>query len=273
MTEETTIVEETIAQEEPQVEETQANDEPIDNRTPEQKESDRIKAKAAKTRARIEELSADKLAERRRADALERQLEELRREKETSQPSHNKQSSNGQPNADDFPAGRYDPDYLIAIAKYEIQQSIDNLQKSATVKEQRNLVELQQDQARQRYNDYDDATAELLDHPLANDASFNEAILNSDNVAEIAYYLGKNPDELDAIAALSGNPAKMLKYIGRIEARLESQPTLVQPKKAVSNAPKPVSPVGSAKPEPASKDPSNMTQSEYIAWRQGQKRT
>lgn len=260
-------------QETEHVEETQANDEPIDNRTPEQKESDRIKAKAAKTRARIEELSADKLAERRRADALERQLEELRREKETSQPRHNKQSSNGQPNADDFPAGLYDPNYLIALTEYKIQQSIDNLQKSANVSEQRKLIELQQEQARQTHDDYDDVTAELLEHPLANDPVFNEAILSADNVASVAYYLGKNPDELENLAAIRNNPSKMLKAIGRIEAKLESQPTLAQQKKAVSNAPKPVSPVGSAKPEPSIKDPSNMTQSEYIAWRQGQKRT
>ena len=263
MSEEVTdYIEET--QEPEQIEETQ---EPEQEQPKEETEQEKYSKRVQK---RIDKLEWEKNEERRRAYALEQELEQLRSGK---QQQKQPESHQGQPSPDDFPAGRYDPDYLVALTEYKIQQSIDNLQKSANVSEQRKLIELQQEQARQTHDDYDDVTAELLEHPLANDPVFNEAILSADNVASVAYYLGKNPDELENLAAIRNNPSKMLKAIGRIEAKLESQPTLAQQKKAVSNAPKPVSPVGSAKPEPSIKDPSNMTQSEYIAWRQGQKRT
>jgi len=267
MSEETTIVEETIANEE-QIEETQDMEDsaPIDNRTPEQKEVDRIKRKAEKTRARIEELSADKLSERRRNQALEAKIAELENKLNTDAPKKSNYIDSNAPKADDFPAGKYDPDYLIALTKHEIQQSIDNLQKSANVGEQRKLVEAQQQQARQTYDDYDDVTADLLDHPLANDPIFNDAILASDNVAEVAYYLGKNEDQLDILMSLRNNPAKMLKQIGRIESLLESQKPLEPAKKQVSNAPRPVSPVGSARHETTRKKPEDMTTREYAEY-------
>lgn len=260
MTEETTIVEETIAPEElEQVEETQ---EEQSEQTQEEIEKEKYSKRVQK---RIDKLEWEKGEEKRRAYALEQELEQLRNVQ------HQKpQAQQGAPRADDFPAGKYDPDYLLALTEYKIQESIDKLQKSANVSEQRKLVDAQQQQARQAYNDYDDVTADLLDHPLANDPVFNDAILASDNVAEVAYYLGKNPDALDIIATMRNNPAKMLKYIGRIEAMLDNQKPLEQTKKAVSNAPRPIAPVGSAKPESATKDPNKMTQSEYVAWRRGQ---
>jgi len=261
MSEVETIVEETIAQEE----QLEGRQEP-EQESEQQEESEKEKY-SKRVQKRIDKLEWEKNEERRRAYALEQEIAQLKA------PQQKPQQNTGEPKADDFPAGRYDPDYLLALTEYKIQQSIDNLQKYANVSEQRKLVDLQQQQARQTHDDYDDVTSELLDHPLANDPVFNDAILASDNVAEVAYYLGKNPDQLDHIATLQGNPAKMLKYIGRIEAMLENQKSLDKPKPVTSNAPRPIAPVGSAKPEPATQDPNDMPIDAYIAMRKAQKRT
>jgi hypothetical protein len=236
---------------------------------PEQKQEEETEKEkySKRVQKRIDKLEWEKNEERRRAYALEQELEQLRTGSQ-KQP----EKAQGMPSPDDFPAGKYDPDYILALTEYKIQQSIDNLQKSANVKEQRSLVESQQEQARQRYTDYDEVTQDLLDHPLANDPVFNEAILSADNVAEVAYYLGQNQDQLDNLAALRSSPAKMLKYIGRIEAMLETRNTTLEPaKKPVSNAPKPITPVSGAKSTAVTKDPSEMSMDEYTRWREGKK--
>jgi hypothetical protein len=125
-------------------------------------------------------------------------------------------------------------------------------------------------QAASTYADFDDVTQDYFDHPLASVKEFDSLIMDSDNPIEMAYYFGKNPDEMDKIGGMT--PAQAARYMGRLESQIEKKPQSLEPtKKMVSNAPKPVSPVGSAKPEPAVKDPNTMTQAEYIAWRQGKK--
>lgn len=64
-----------------------------------------------------------------------------------------------------------------------------------------------------------------------------EFITESDLGAEVAYYLGKNPDKAAEIADLS--PIKAARELARIEAELAARP-----KAKPSNAPEPINPVG-----------------------------
>ena len=88
-----------------------------------------------------------------------------------------------------------------------------------------------------------------------------DTIMESDDSAGIAYWLGKNRDESARIAKLPAMSAA--REIGRIEARLSA------PKpKTVSSAPKPVETVG-GKAHATVKDPAKMSYTEYKAWRMG----
>lgn len=85
-----------------------------------------------------------------------------------------------------------------------------------------------------------------------------EAIMDSDYGPEVAYHLGKNPNEAARIANL--NPVSQARELGRLEA-LVSQPRQVKQPAAA-----PVNPVG-ARAAATQKDPSKMTMAEYAAWR------
>lgn len=81
--------------------------------------------------------------------------------------------------------------------------------------------------------DYDDVvyTAPISD-------AMADLIMESEIGAEVAYYLGKNPDEARQIAEL--DPVKAARALGRIEAKLEKPPAPPTPKPvAVSKAPPP----------------------------------
>lgn len=76
-----------------------------------------------------------------------------------------------------------------------------------------------------------------------------ELIMDSDQPAELAYYLGKNVHEARRIASLD-SPMELARAIGRLEARLSAPKA-----KTVSSAPKPVPTIaGKASGPPSSQD-------------------
>jgi uncharacterized small protein (DUF1192 family) len=253
---EETIVEE-IAPEEIE-NEPQENIEP--EQEPEKKEETEQEKYGKRVQKRIDKLKWEKNEEQRRVYALQQELEQLR-----AQPQQ-KQQKEGAPNPDDFAAGRYDPDYIEALTEYKAKVALDKYQQSVKMREREANVATLQQTAKEQYADYDDATEEFLAHPLASVKEFNDLLMDTDNPVELAYYLGKNPDQLDKISDMT--PAQANRYLGRLEAQIEKKPPSLEPApKPVSNAPKPVAPVGSANPKIAVKDPSEMSMDEYIAYR------
>lgn len=89
-----------------------------------------------------------------------------------------------------------------------------------------------------------------------------EAVAEHPKGAEIAYMLGKDVSEAYRIAALP--PSQQLMAIGEIAAR-----TNVPKPKAVSSAPPPVKTVSGGN---VTTDPSKMSTSDYIKWRNDQQR-
>ena len=90
--------------------------------------------------------------------------------------------------------------------------------------------------------------------------------------AEVAYYLGKNRAECQAIAGMT--PTRAAIAISKIEAGIPAPaapppavdpPAQTEPKRAVSSAPDPISATGSGMV--ITKDPSKMSQKEYEKWR------
>ena len=226
--------------------------------TPAQEEKTEYQKEKERVQKRIDKLTWEKNEEKRRAYALEQEIERLKA------PKQQKQAQAGAPDPNEFEAGKYDPDYIEALTDYKTKLAIDNYQESVKIQQRQEGVAKLQQVAREQYSDYDDVTEEFLAHPLSNIKEFNDLLMDTDNPIELAYYLGKNPDQLDKISEMT--PAQAARYIGRLEAQIEQKPKPLESKKT-SNAPKPVAPVGSAKPTTAVKDPNDMSMAEYAEWR------
>ena len=197
---------------------------------------------------RIDEITREKYEERRerqraqeRADRFEAELQSIRNGTNQQQP---RALANGAPDPDEFAAGRYDPDYLEALTDFKVQQRFDAQREQVSIQERRASLQQAESKARETYSDYDIASEEFLTHPLAKVSAFTNLVLESDNPTDLAYYLGKNPVELDKISDMTASQAA--RYIGRIEALLTEQTSDVAVKKA-SSAPKPISALSGAK--------------------------
>ena len=102
---------------------------------------------------------------------------------------------------------------------------------------------------------------EVFNDELPITPPMTDAILSADNAAEIAYWLGQNPEEAKRISELS--PVKSIYEIGRIAAKL-STPTPAPARAAPK--PAPIKPVGQRSGTDA-KSPDEMSTEEYAAYR------
>ena len=261
-----TITQEEIKEPEPNGEQEQIEEEEKEpEQTEEQKEAARIAAKKAKATKRFEELSARALQAERKQQELEKEIQALKEGKTLP-----KTLDNGAPDPDSFAAGRYDPDYLDALTDYKVQQIFEQKQKDAIVKERMKAISDMEKKSIEAHDDFEDAKNEFLDHDLSKVPQFMELLSDSDNPAELAYFLGKNPDELDKLGEMT--PQQAARYMGRLEARLVN--ISVEPiKKAVTAASKPITPLGSAKSTTAVKKEEDMTMDEYAAWYKERKKS
>ena len=226
---------------------------------------------------RIDAITKEKYEERRerqaaqeRADRLERQLEEMQRASQPAQ-AQARNMDNGAPNPDNYPAGRYDPDYLEALTDYKVNEMFASQQNRLKMAEKQSYIGELQEAARGNYADYDTIEQDFFQHPLTTVPEFRSLLLESENPAELTYYLGKNPEEMDKLGEMT--QAQALRYIGRIEAKIVT-PSLEQPtKKAVSNAPKPIAPLGSAKTSNVITSPEDaQSMQDYVKLREAQRK-
>lgn len=114
--------------------------------------------------------------------------------------------------------------------------------------------------ARQAHPDFD----EVVDSDTPVSAAMQQAILESEQGAEIAYWLGKHPEEAARIAKLP--PIAAIREIGRIEASLNPKAPSPKPKAGITRAPKPVTPVSGGKAGAASDIYDPSLAEDYAAW-------
>jgi len=155
-------------------------------------------------------------------------------------------------------------DYVEAVAEYKLNQKTQATQSQ----------QAQQTQAQAVAQDWVAKVEKVRSVAPDFDAVFNnvasiefapmalEAVAQHPKGAEIAYMLGKDISEAYRIAALS--PSQQLMAIGELAAK-----TNVPKPKAVSSAPPPVKPVSGGN---VTTDPSKMSTSDYIKWRNDQQR-
>lgn len=147
--------------------------------------------------------------------------------------------------------------YVEALAEWKADRKFEEREtkrredeaKSQAMNEQQRLHKAhveREAKVREKYPDYEE---KALNPDLAISDAMAHAIMLSDNGADVAYYLGSHPDEAKRISELP--PLKAAAEIGRIEAKLASEPPTVTP----SKAPAPIKPVGASKAGAASDEP------------------
>lgn len=209
----------------------------------------------SKAQSRRERRKAAMAAIRREADEAK---EKLRQTEEAHKRAREAVDGNIPPKEDDFPD--YNA-YLIALGQHHAMRALDGRAvkdaEQAKAAEEQRIAQLsdqhrkaaldgwmeQVEEAKTRYADFEQVA---MYAPLSDEAC--QLVMDCDNAADVAYYLGQNPDMARRISAMQ--PLEMARELGRIEARLSAP----QPKR-VSDAPAPISPVkakGAARRSPDS---------------------
>lgn len=188
------------------------------------------KAKARADRQKVSRLYKQAAEEKARREFAEKQLEDLRRPPPTA-------IAEGAPDPEKFTDIR---EYTKAVREHERVQAVKDYEHQQALKQstaqQNKLVsawDAQVDSGSEKYEDFDTVVGELK--PTS---PWAIAIMESDNAADVAYFLGKNLKEAQRIIALS--PVSQIREIGKIEAKLLAAPPTPKP---VSKAPAPISPV------------------------------
>lgn len=176
---------------------------------------------------KIDRLYKSAAEHKARADYLEQQLQQLQPQKKDE----------GGPRIEDFD----DIDKFVdAKADYQAKQHLASLSRKAQEDQAReqaqNFVrewEQKRTQAYDKYDDFDEIVGELKP-----DNALSVAIMDSDIADDLAYFLGKNVDEVRRIAQLP--PLRMAKEIAKLEMKLASAKQEV---KTPSQAPEPINPL------------------------------
>ena len=234
----------------------------------------------------LDRLTAEREEQRRRAEAAEQRLDRALTalERSTGEPAEagrravvDENPEPVKPNKQDFPEVSdweralidYSDKRAEWVAKKEVQAARveeQNRNQEAAIRTQHTALQEahlgRMEKARAKYEDFHEV-AESPDQQVS--IPIVAAILHSDNGAELQYYLGKNPQELQRLNALP--PPLQILELGKIEERLTSP----QVKPNVSAAPKPITP---SKPgaSSAEKNPEEMSMEEYASWRHQQER-
>lgn len=181
---------------------------------------------------RLERLNRQRADERAAREAVERERDELRAR---LAPPEDRDA----PKLEDFD---YDPEkFQKATREYARKQASEEFEAArkneGAQHAQNRLASSWEDTVRkgeEKYDDFAEVVGEIkADNPIS------VAVMESDMGADVAYYLAKNPDEIDRLSELS--PVSQVREIGKIEAKLIANAT---PKpKTPSNAPAPITPV------------------------------
>lgn len=185
----------------------------------------------------------EKEAEKRRADAYEQRLAAL--ETAGGSTKQTKATVDGEPNPDSFETY---VDYVKALAKWEYNQGEKAKEEKATKAKQEaehaKVITTYAERAKafaKAHDDFDEVIADVED--ILAPPYVLQGIAESENGPALAYELAKNPTEYARICKLP--PIAAARELGKIEAKLSaSSEEKKSETKTVTNAPKPVAPVG-----------------------------
>ena len=151
--------------------------------------------------------------------------------------------------------------YADALAERKAEEL---LARREAERQRMDLVEAYHDREEDARTKYEDFEQVAYNPKLPITAVMAETIQMSDVGPDLAYYLGSNPREADRISKLT--PYSQAKEIGKLEAKLASEPVL----KKTTSAPPPIAPIsgrGTGAPSFDTTDPrsvKSMSTSEWI---------
>lgn len=137
----------------------------------------------------------------------------------------------------------------------EVEQARQQAEQARMHERQRAYVD-EIPEARARYADFDQVIAVAMRSDVVA-PGIADLVLDSERPHDLAYHLGKNPEQARAISRM--NPVQAARELGRIEAQISL------PRAQPTTAPDPIRPVRGA--ASATPNPENMTADEYAAWR------
>ncbi|ABV74299.1 hypothetical protein BA3_0014 [Thalassomonas phage BA3] len=213
---------------------------------------------------RIDQVVREREDERRKNEALQRELDELKKGKQQKPEGETKE-----PVESDFET--YD-EYLDALDKFD-KQSSDQKSEKETAPEKKDTESQADDEltdsqktalaiTQERVNSADkpdDFEKVALNPDLPITGDMLEALAECDDPAKVMYHLGQNESLATEIAGKS--PAQQMRAIAKLDLTVTSKPP--KPTKT-TNAPEPITPVAGS--DAQQKSPSEMTQAEYEAW-------
>lgn len=178
---------------------------------------------------RINKVTADKYAEKRRADDLQAQLDKL-----SNTPSQEQVKA---PTLED-PDIDYDEDKLRnAQVSYQVkqvlaEQSATQRQAAETVKAQQQATDFDQKVSTLGKDDFYDKASKIPQLP----EGVAEALKESDSGVALIYHLSEHLDQADALANMT--PAAAMMELGRMSTVMNKKPEI-----KTSAAPEPIEPV------------------------------
>ena len=179
---------------------------------------------------RINKVTADKYAEKRRADDLQRKVDEL----ETAKPVTVQGDA---PKLEDFDFD--ETAFNAAVIDHKVNEAVNR--QVATQQESAKNASAQE--AQNAFNERVAAFGKEDFSEVANGIpqlprGVADALVNSDHGAELIYHLGTHLDQADKLSNMTPNQAIM--ELGRISANLSAQPNI-----KLSAAPEPITPISS----------------------------
>ena len=237
---------------------------PDTNEQPDTGEDDQEHRLPKGVQKRIDRLTREKYR-------LQAQLDVMQSQRQQPEPQRQPApKAEGAPTPDKFSS--YE-EYLEAKAEWKAEQKVaevlrkqqESTQQQSAQAEHAKLQRTWEKRVQDAMSVYDDFEEVALSPDVPVTQSMMQSIIRAEKGADVAYFLGKNPEVAQQIAQL--DPVSVAIRIGEIAATV-ARPA---PKKTTS-APPPISPVGSRSGAPQ-KDPDKMTVEEWTRWRNDQIKT
>lgn len=206
----------------------------------------------------------------KRFDKLTREKVELEREREYWRQQALKAAATGNPveaqNATTAPKStegkpipeKFDThaEYVEALTDWKTEQKLKEREEKASrekvISEQQKVAQTYQEKLaafKEKTPDFLDVEADLdealAEARVAPTAAMSQAFLTAENGPQLAYELAKNPKEFVRICKL--DPFTAAVEIGKFAAKLEAKTSAPQQTNKLTNAPRPLDPIGSGK--------------------------
>lgn len=206
---------------------------------------------------RLDELTREKYEERRRADALQTQLERtiamLERASGGEQPAEQQQPDpNGAPDPERYPEGENDRAYIRDLARFEVRQEMAAQQAKQEQMREIAAIQAREQAAREKYADYaEKVTTDALAPIIQGNPQLIATLAKHEQGPDLAYYLATHPEEVQTLSRIGHDMAliRIGQLTNAIATPTEPAGEKVPPK--VSKAPEPIKPIGAGGDPPA----------------------